>query len=160
MKLKKVLVSWVVLMIQSPCCFALEPRFYGSANKSADEASVVYKIEATADMKLNCVGLDEIDIGIGDERLTNGEKSSGAMYPKYFTRKELHHFLQTERHKNLLVIRFEKPIMWEEPAKVKEILAAYKCFVSDLGYERVLILGGHSSGVYVLYDSGQAPVQK
>lgn len=137
-------------------CQALEPRFYSALSDPSTEINAVFNNAATADRTISCNGLDEIDVGIGEERKA-GPRFVTSRFQKYFRRSEVHHFLKSEKHKDLLVIWFEKPIMWQGADKVQSILLEFKNFVSDLGYKRVLILGCHAEGVFVVYDSSEKP---
>jgi hypothetical protein len=63
--------------------------------------------------------------------------------------------LKDKEHKNLLVATFEKRLMASGPDNVKVVLAEFKRFANDIGYERVLVLGAHGFGILVLYDSSE-----
>jgi hypothetical protein len=99
-----------------------------------------------ADRTIHCASIDAIDIGVG-------RMSGNAMSPIYFKRDEIHEFLKRETHKDLLVVWFWKSIMWKGPTNVQEVLSRIKGFVSDLEYKRVLVLGAHALGLFVVYDS-------
>jgi hypothetical protein len=106
----------------------------------------IQQTASKADRTLSCRGLDDIDIGIG-------RMSAGIRSPLLFKREELEDFLKQEKHKDLLVVLFEKPIMWTGPKAVDETLAKFKHFTEQLGYKRVLILGANAFGTFVVDDS-------
>src|SRR5271163_3141128 len=62
---------------------------------------------------------------------------------------------ESQRSKDLLVVWFEKPIMWMGPDKVEATLREFEQFTAELGYKRVLILGAHAFGVFVMNDSDE-----
>jgi hypothetical protein len=136
-------------------CHALEPRFYSALSDPRTEISAVFNTAATADRTLRCIGLDEIEVGKGKEPKAADPHFATSYFQKGFPRSKVHHFLKSEKHKDLLVIWFEKTIMWQGADKVRSILLEFKNFVSDLGYKRVLILGCHAEGVFVVYDSSE-----
>jgi len=45
--------------------------------------------------------------------------------------------------------------MWTGPPNVQKTLVDFKSFLSEFGYKRVLILGAHAEGVFVVYDSSE-----
>lgn len=107
----------------------------------------IYDTANSADRSLTCSNsIDRIDIGIAD-------MAEGCRRPIEFTRAELHEFLKNEKHKDLLVVWFDKLLMLKETAAQAEDVSKIKDFVSDLGYKRVLILGIHVFAIPVLYDS-------
>lgn len=94
-----------------------------------------------ADRTIRCRGKDQIDLGITSE--PTGE-------PLYFSRKQIAHFLKSEKHRNLLVVLFEKPILasHQEALIAKELQSV----LDESGYKRVLILGAHTFGLFVIED--------
>jgi len=106
-----------------------------------------------ADKTINCMGTDEIDVGIG-------EVNQNGRTPIYFKRTQVHEFLKEQKDKNLLVIWFLKSIMVKESPERNEILDKFKTFVGDMGYKRVLIVGAAASGIYVVYDTEPAKPDK
>jgi hypothetical protein len=147
---KKVVIGavlgWLLGFAGSCGCLAFEPRFYGMFPKNED--SKIFETAHQADRTLRCDSVDSIDIGLGV-----GDRHG--ITPLYFTREQIRNFLKEEKHKDLLVIWFHKGIMWRGKDDVQKALAEMKDFVADLGYKRVLILGAHSSGVFVVYDSSE-----
>ncbi|HEY9773980.1 MAG TPA: energy transducer TonB [Planktothrix sp.] len=138
------------------------PGFPGKRGQGAENPSItndaVFDAVRNADRQLDCEGSDKIFIWIGDnDRSQPGEQvsqGSQSVNPIYFKRDELHEFLKRERHKEFLVISFAKlSMMWQGSGYVQNAVNEYKAFVSDLGYKRVLITGGHAFGIWVLYDS-------
>jgi hypothetical protein len=119
---------------------AFEPRFYSTYWNDPLEPEV-FKTARQADRVLWCNNVDSIEVNYGETS------------PIYFTRDQVRYFLKHKQHRELLVIWFGKPIMWTGKQNVQKVLGEYKRFVADFGYKRVLILGAHFAGVYVVYDS-------
>jgi len=151
-------VSLLIAVLASTLdCLAFEPRFYSAISEPKDQIKAVFDTAATADRRIYCRDLDEIDVGIGEQHQTGKPYFAKVLDAKYFQRKEIHYFLESAKQKELLLVWFEKSIMWQGVDKVQSILLEFKRFVSDLGYQRVLILGAHAEGVYVVYDSLEKP---
>lgn len=101
-----------------------------------------------ADLTIACIGPDEIDIGIQKEE-PDGLKTI------YFKPRELSYYLQGQKHKRLLVIRFTAALINSGDQKLRALIDKYRAFVANLGYKRVLIVGDHAVGTELLYDSYQ-----
>lgn len=143
---KKFSPFWFCIVFASStvCCEAFESRFYEFNSGASSDFENIHRSVKLADKTLTCVGLDQIFLSDSDE---------SADQP--FKRNEIGALLASGRRKELLVIWFLKPLMWAGPEKVKATICEFKKFVSMLGYKRVLILGSHSAGVFVLYDSSE-----
>ncbi|RPI73899.1 MAG: hypothetical protein EHM45_20045 [Desulfobacteraceae bacterium] len=85
----------------------------------------------------------EFNLGIGEVR-------DGVLYSIHFSIEQIRHFLNSERHKDFIVIWFEKPIMWGGP--IQETIQRLEPEFRKMGYKRILFLGGHCCGVHVLKD--------
>jgi len=135
-----------LLVLSANRCYAFEPRFYGRLPTPDPLRTEIYSTLGKADRTISCIGIDEIDVGIG-------EVNQNGRSPIYFRRTQVHEFLKEQRDKNLLVVWFLKPIMLMERPDRQEILEKFKAFVADLSYKRVLIVGAAASGIYVVYDT-------
>jgi hypothetical protein len=106
---------------------------------------------------LSCRGLDDIEV----DQLQNQKLRTPVVLndttANHYRRRDVYELLKAVRVKELLVVQLEKPVMWEGPSRVQSILRNYVNWVSNLGYRRVLILGSHSSGIFVMYDSEEKP---
>lgn len=103
----------------------------------------IQETAASADRVLYCRSIDEIDIGIGSI-----DHRSNLRHPIFFKRAEIENFLKQEKNKELLTVWFEKTMRFSDRNKLE-----LKPFLNRLGYKRVLILGFHSSGVFVISDT-------
>ncbi len=135
-----------LLLLRANRCFAFEPRFYGRVPTPDPLRTEIFSVLNKADRTIKCIGIDEIDVGIG-------EVNKNGRSPIYFRRAQVHEFLKEQRGKDLLVIWFLKPIMLMETPDRDDILEKFKAFSADLGYKRVLIVGAAASGIYVVYDT-------
>ena len=141
-----------LLLLACSACFAFEPRFYGRIS-DPNLHKHIFTVVNTADRFVSCIDVDKIDVGISE--IGNGNQS-----PIYFKRSQIHRFLDVQKDKNLLVIMFLKPIMGLAPLERQKILDAFKVFIADLGYKRVLILVASAAGIYVLDDTDEAESRK
>jgi len=123
---------------------AFEPGFYSGTDASQRaQIDEIIRLEQKADRTLSCGGDLKYDLGLGSVR--------GRMrHPIEFAREDIEPFLKNERHKDLLVVRCEKTIMWSDDKLL--LIAEVENFVTKLGYKRVLILGDHAFGMHVLKD--------
>jgi hypothetical protein len=138
---------YCLLLLLAPAALAFECRFYSSV-KPEDKVVMhqIWDLENTADRVIELNGIDKIDIGVG--------KMHGvAREPTDFTRDVLRPFFKREKHRELLVAHFHKPIMWTGPEEVKKTLTEFNDYISEFKYKRVLILGSHAFGMFVVYDS-------
>lgn len=137
----KMLQLSVTSILLTSICHGIEPGFYGAfESKSADG---VFALTKSADRVISFRTDLQCDLGLGMVR-------DGIRHPILLKRDEVEDFLKQEKHKGLLVVWFEKSIMWND--KKAEQIAATKTFALSLGYDRVLLLGAHGSGVYVIDD--------
>jgi hypothetical protein len=116
--------------------FGLSPGFY-----EHERVLQVFGVLKQADLTL--VGESDVD----HIRIEGLDKAHGET-PE-FARAELRKFLTGAKHKDLLVIVLG-PLIVEHSLTQSTI--SMKKFVSDLGYARVVILGTHPAGWYVLAD--------
>jgi len=148
-----ILTLIILFLLSTDRCCAFEPRFYAHSPSSDPLRLKIFSVLGQADKTINCMGTDEIDVGIG-------EVNQNGRTPIYFKRTQVHEFLKEQKDKNLLVIWFLKSIMVKESPERNEILDKFKTFVGDMGYKRVLIVGAAASGIYVVYDTEPAKPDK
>jgi len=109
-------------------------------------ADAISEIEAKADRTIRCDRERNFDLGLG--KTVNGGRSPMAL--KF---DEIESFLKDEPHKNLIVVRFDKSVMWNEWDFVSKRTEEVFQQMTAVGYKRVVILGAHGSGVHYLADS-------
>jgi hypothetical protein len=123
-------------------CHGIEPGFYGASEHTSALDGVFAAVKA-ADRVIRFGADLQCDLGLGTVR-------DGIRHPILLKRDEVADFLKKEKHKGLLVVWCEKTVMWND--KKAEQTAAIKTFALSLGYDRVLLLGAHGSGVHVIED--------
>jgi len=117
-------------------------------------AHVIFEIESKADRTISYD--DEKNYDLGLEKITDGEKSQIR-----FKFEEIKDFLEREKHKDLIVVWFEKLVMANKDEPVSAQAKAVVTQMKAAGYKRVVILGASGFGVHYLADSGLAePVKK
>lgn len=140
-RLKLNLFPIVLVIVMTFLCmtesYALDRGFYPRGSNPSK-----FKELKECDRVLNVRELDEIDIGLHTD-IGN---------PIFFKRVEILDFLKNERHKNLLVVRFEKYLTFRSSKGNNPELENFKLFLRETGYSRVVILGSHSVGFSVIDD--------
>jgi hypothetical protein len=126
-----------------------------NSNKCALDTRCIAEISAP-DRLLYCRGLDQIDIGVDEEQNSSGQSAEPGRRIKYFSRDQLRSFLMHEKHKDLLVVAFEKPLIWKGPEEVKRCSTAFQSFLKEFGYKRIVIIGSSAFSTWVLFDSSNA----
>lgn len=135
------------LSVVSP---ALEPGFYPAFDSQEkpgfDELS---KLSDTADREIWMDREGKYDLFLG--KITDG-----ARHPIELEFSEISFFLQHERHKDLLVVWFDKSIMWNEKDFITKRAREVTGRLRELGYRRIVILGAAGSGMHYVADTGLA----
>lgn len=144
--ISRLILMSLVISSTNPC-FAFESRFYSSVPMDPLLSQLDETIEK-ADQKIGCAGLDEIDVGIG-------EQDEHGISPIYFKRSQVTRFIKAQKSKDLLVLEFYKSLLWLDKQEKGSVLNSFKAFTNSLGYKRVLIVGASATGRYVLYDSDE-----
>lgn len=140
------LVLKLILCISGVCSLAaassadtekkLEPGFYSVFKNEIKSDEAVFELARKGDRVL-WFSPDIDNISFGQET---------------FTRAEMKRALSRDSKKNLLVAWFQKSIMWGGESEIEKTVEQLMPFFEDLGYRRLLILGCHSSGVFVVRD--------
>jgi hypothetical protein len=125
----------------------LKLGFYPAhAEGDAPTADLIWKLEKSADREVWHDKAKNFDLGLG-------EVTGGARSPIDFKFEQIVGFLTDERHKDLIVVYFDKTVMWNE----KEFISARADEVTKqmlgVGYKRVIILGAHAFGVHYVADT-------
>lgn len=106
----------------------------------------IFAIRDRADREITYGNDKDYDLGLG--KVTDGSRS-----PIYHTFGEIQRFLEQERHKEMVVVWFEKFMMSREDSvrseRVKEVINQ----MQQVGYKRVVILGMSASGVHYVADT-------
>ena len=127
----------------------LELGFYSGFSDSQEERALeeaLFALRDSADRTLRYDGAQQFDLGIG--RVENGITS-----PSLFDFAEIEAFLRDERHKNLVVVTFGKPIMWNEEDLIQRHVEEVTRLLRGVGYQRVVILGSHAQGIHYVADT-------
>ena len=120
---------------------ALEPGFY-SVRKHEQDVKSIFTLAEEAERVID-YSVDGFDIGIGPVK-------DGVRHPKYFTLDDIIPFLESEKHKNLLVVWFDKTIMWGD--QIEENINKLAPVFQKIGYRRIVFLGAHCCGIFYLKD--------
>ena len=97
---------------------------------------------SNADMEVTINGRDKVDIGVVSV-------ADDAQTPVTFTFGELQGFFSKQRHKKFIVVTYEKNA---PSGDLKDSIKGIREYFVSAGYERILFLHGHSSGVVVHED--------
>lgn len=141
-----------MLLFQGAVLFAepLKPGFYGAFAEGGEARAAamrVFEAEQKADRVVRTDFARDFDLGLG-------KVEKGIRFPVRHKFDEIKEFLIEERHKNFVVVWFDKSIMWNEKDLVQQRLNEVVGQMKEVGYKRVVVLGAHSSGVHVLIDTG------
>lgn len=106
----------------------------------------IFALRDRADREIIYGNDKDYDLGLG--KVTDGSRS-----PIYHSFGEIQRFLEQERHKEMVVVWFEKFLMTREESvrseRVKEVINQ----MQQVGYKRVVILGMSSTGVHYVADT-------
>ena len=136
------------LLIFTTIAQAVEVGWYQSGSK---EFSEVFELEKRADRVLYLNKHMKFDLGIGRIEKSN-EEHLGSRKPIKFDFTEIEDFLLEEKHKDLLVIWFDKTIMWNEKEVIADFISKVETLTLSTGYKRIIILGAHGAGVHFVSD--------
>jgi len=121
--------------------YALELRYYSVADQGMTQLT---ELEASSDRVIWCGKDLKFDIGI---------RGVGEDSRIDFNFNQIESFLKEERHKNLLVLYFEKGMMVDKQTPVKGYVSRALLLMKDIGYKRIVILGASGGGVHYLADT-------
>ena len=110
------------------------------------QAGVIFELEAKADRRMTCDDEGNFDLGLGtiaDDLRT----------PIPFKFPQIRYFLEQERHKEMVVVSFEKLVMAGGDEAVAKKAAEVTQQMQGVGYKRVVILGMAGSGVHYIADT-------
>ena len=130
-----------------------EPKlgFYPALTEDGQPAdNVISSIEAKADRVVWWDIKERFDLGLGG--ITDGVRS-----PIKLSYEEIREFLKDEKHKGLIVVRFDKSVMWNENEVILERAGKVVKQMTAVGYLRVVILGAHAVGVHYIADTDLEP---
>jgi hypothetical protein len=121
--------------------------FY-SAFPDADSrpVGVIFELESKADRTMNCDLDGDFDLGLG--KVTDGSRS-----PLNLKFPEIKDFLESERHKNMVVVWFHKILMSGGDEAVAKKAAEVTQQMQGVGYKQVVILGMAGAGVHYVADT-------
>jgi hypothetical protein len=149
----KILLCGLFLIVLTQYGSAIELGFYPSDETKRPGCQQLLDLEQRADRLIQCGKDLRFDSGIGPLVDTGLEGDfSKARSRILFEFAEVESFLQNEKHKGLLVFRFDKSIMWNEQEKIKDYVTRVVELTNSLGYKRVVILGSHAFGLHYLAD--------
>ena len=125
----------------------LKLGFYPAQSEGGLPSAVaIDNIEKSADRVIWYSKARDFDLGIG--AVTDKSRS-----PIEFKFDQIKRFLADEKHKDLVVIYFDKSVMWNEKEFVRKRADEVTDQMLKVGYKRVVVLGAHSSGVHYVADT-------
>jgi hypothetical protein len=125
----------------------LKLGFYPAfAEEGGPTAEAMWDLEKSADRVVWHDKAKNFDLGLG--AITDGARS-----PIEFNFDQIKSFLEGEKHKDLIVVYFDKTVMWNEKEFVSERAREVSKQMLDVGYKRVIVLGAHSMGVHYVADT-------
>lgn len=142
------LATFVLLLIASNVNGSeLHLGFYPAVPKNGQiTAQVIFEIESKADRTIHYDRERNFDLGL--------EKISGGIrHPIKLSFPEIKFFLERERHKGLIVVWFDKTVMWNEEDFIAKRATEIINRMKEIGYNRVVVLGAHSAGVHYVADT-------
>ena len=130
---------------------ALDLGFYPDNESTRPGCQELLDLESRADRVIGCGKDLKLDIGVGPlvDTGLDGEFRK-ARRPILFEFAEVESFLKNERHKDLLVFRFDKSIMWNEREEIESYVTRIIDLAKRLKYKRVMVLGSHAFGMHYL----------
>lgn len=129
-----------ILLLMTTVAEPWQPGFIG-----VDETEKMKHFDADvakADASVRVTGDDQLDINIAK---------------KTFSLEELQRYFELQRHKDFIVVTYDKNA---PSGDLKESLEKLKSYFHKAGYKRVLLTHGHSSGVIIREDSRVSPAEK
>ncbi len=145
----KPLLFVILLNLSLSLAQAIDIGWHSGESKTSTE---IFELEQSADRVLNLNQRMEFDLGI--HRIAqSGTGSTRIKRHRTFEFSEIEDFLKSERHKNLLIIWFDKTIMWNEKEIIADFVQKVRAMTDPIGYKRIIIPGAHSSGVHFVFDT-------
>jgi len=92
--------------------------------------------------------------------LNLGPIEDDARSPVYLKFSQIEWFLQWEKHKGMVVVWFDKSVMWNEKNFIAQRAGEVTGQMKKVGYARVIILGAHSNGIHYVADSKFADAEQ
>lgn len=129
-----------ILLLMTTAVEPWKPGFIG-----VDETEKMKQFDADvakADASVRVGHDDQLDISIAN---------------KTFSLEELQRYFEVQRHKDFIVVTYDKNA---PSGGLKESLEKLKSYFHEAGYKRVLLLHSHSSGVIIREDSRVSPLEK
>jgi hypothetical protein len=136
----KVLLILLLVIAAFANCPSKAQRFAPGFYAAHSDVDDIFRIEKQADAELIFSGEDPDTI----EAHIEGKR-------KFYSRQQLKPILKALSKKDLMLVRFEKPV-FVEPGASKRLLQKIEPFLLASGFGRVFILGSHSTGVIVIKD--------
>jgi hypothetical protein len=135
----RTLTASLIILLLPPSSWSFEPKFYdaGQDKKSLLE---ICALEKKADAMLTCDGMDNDSLNCIPKSLPLGYRNE--------------HSLLKPR-KDLMVVMLDKPLMMQGSEKLLKVVDRCMMLKEDLKYKRLVIMGAHSSGRFILYDSSE-----
>ena len=130
----------------------MELGFYSGFSDSPEEQAQAEALFALRDVANRVLRYD------GEQRwhLEIGREENGITTPSLFDFAGIEQLLRDERHKNLVVVTFGKPIMWNEEDVIQRHVGEVTRLLRSVGYQRVVILGSHAQGIHYVADTALA----
>lgn len=129
-----------ILLLMTTVVEPWKPGFIG-----VDETEKMKQFDAdvaNADASVRVRRDDQLDINIAK---------------KTFSLEELQRYFELQRHKDFIVVTYDKNA---PSGGLKESLEKLKAYFHEASYKRVLLTHGHSSGVIIHEDSRVSPMEK
>ncbi len=104
------------------------------------------RLERTADRRIDCDGLDLIDIGLSKVR------DDFVRDPLYLRRQQVRFFLHNETHKELLIVHINRPVGLPSVQSGFQPFNDLSMFFDEFGYKRILYLSPCCEGTFVIRD--------
>ena len=149
----KAILAAVLLTASSLYSGELPLGFYPALPEDGQLGSdQVHKIIEQADRVILYDNEKNFDLGLG--KVVNGIR-----HPITLTFAEMQGFLEDERHKQLIVVNFDKTLMWNKDEFIQSRAREVIHQMRSVGYKRVVITGAHSVGVHYLADTNLEEAQ-
>ena len=154
--MKALLIAFGLVLITTPAFAAeLQLGFYPVASENdGPTCDLLFEIEKKADRTIWYDKEENFDLGLG-------EVIDGARHSMDLKFDQIKSFLKKEKHKDLIVVWFDKTVMWNEKPFIEERAKKVTGLLQEAGYKRVVILGAHAFGAHYVADTSlKRPVEK
>lgn len=148
------LMLWGILFstskaVADTCGAAIKFKWYGFETK---ESSDLFRLSSSA-TELAWMNSDyEFNFRLQYDTVITEELDT--LYnPIRLSKDETINHLNNSKNKRLLVIWFDKSVMWSGPDKEKLVLDTVRTLTNSLGFDRVTIFGAHCCGIIYLSDT-------